>query len=176
MKKFAAALVMTLITCLLAPVSVELSFTPVPMSFGSLFVCIAAAILGWKFGLVSIGLYLFLGACGLPVFAGAVGGTDVLTGPTGGYLFGYLLCVALAGWIIGRDRFKFYVYPMAMLLGTILCYAAGVWGLSIDMNISISRAIRLGFSPFIPLEAIKIIAATLIGYFTATRLRFLRQK
>lgn len=176
LKKFVAALIMTLVTCLFAPIHVELSFTPVPMSFGTLTVCISAAVLGWKFGLISIILYLLLGICGLPVFAGGVGGAAVLTGPTGGYLLGYLLCTLLTGWMIGRDRFKFYIYPVAMLFGTLLCYAAGVLGLSINMEISISRAIRLGFSPFLIFEAIKLIAATLIGYFTSTRLRFFFRK
>ena len=81
--------------CLLAPISVPVGAVPVSLSiFG---VCLAALISDRRGALMALLLYVALGAVGLPVFAGFSGGAQVLVGPTGGYLFGYIpmaLCVS----------------------------------------------------------------------------------
>lgn len=174
--RLGSALIFTALTCLLSsPVCADLSFTKVPMTLGSLLVCLSGAVLGWHWGLLSVALYLLAGLCGLPVFAGGASGAAVFTGPTGGYLFGYLVCVLLSGLFIGRDRFKFYRYPIGLLLGLLGLYICGLWGLTRSLGIDLETAVLLGLEPFLLFELIKFAAATLVGYFISIRLRvFLR--
>jgi len=80
-------------------------------------------LLGGKWGTGAIGVYLVMGAAGLPVFSGFRGGMGVLLGPTGGYIGGFLL-IGLSHWLVTglfRDRGGFW----GCLLGLLLCYAAG---------------------------------------------------
>jgi biotin transport system substrate-specific component len=76
--------------------------------------------MGGKKGTLACGVYLLLGAVGLPVFSGFQGGPGVLLGPTGGYLLGFLL-LALCYWLLQK---KLGPLP-ALLLGLLLCYGCG---------------------------------------------------
>jgi biotin transport system substrate-specific component len=77
-------------------------------------------LMGGKKGTLACGVYLLLGAVGLPVFSGFQGGPGVLLGPTGGYLLGFLL-LALCYWLLQK---KLGQLP-ALLLGLLLCYGCG---------------------------------------------------
>src|ERR687897_3668599 len=73
---------------LAAQVSIDLPFTPVPITGQTFAVLLVGASLGALLGLASLGLYLFVGALGAPIYADGRHGWDVLTGPTGGYIIG----------------------------------------------------------------------------------------
>lgn len=175
-RRLLAAFIMALVSCILSPVAKELSFTPVPMSLGSLSVCLSAAVLGPLFGPISVAVYLLIGFFGLPVFAGGASGFSVLAGASGGYLIGFLPCAFITGYIVNKDRFRFHMYPLAMIAGLLACYAVGLVWLSIwHGDLTLVATLRLGFIPFAPFELIKILIATLIAYPIATRLKsFLR--
>ncbi|MBW1753156.1 MAG: biotin transporter BioY [Deltaproteobacteria bacterium] len=64
---------------------------PVPIVLQNLFILLTGLLLGSRWGLASVGVYLLAGALGLPVFAGGLGGIGRLVGPTGGYLVGLWL-------------------------------------------------------------------------------------
>ncbi len=72
-------------------------FPQVPMVLANAFSWLAGLVLGPLWGGVSVGLYLLLGAFGLPVFAGGHAGVGTLLGTTGGFLFGYLLAAVVTG-------------------------------------------------------------------------------
>ena len=77
-------------------------------------------LLGGGKGTATCMVYLLLGAVGLPVFSGFQGGVGILFGPTGGYLWGFLV-LALCYW-----AFRTLLGNMAsMILGTFLCYVCG---------------------------------------------------
>ena len=83
---------------------------------------LALALLGGKWGTVSIGIYLLLGAVGLPVFSGFRGGLGHLVGVSGGFLWGFLLS-GLVYWALERCGRWF-----AMLGGLLACYGCGcIW-------------------------------------------------
>ena len=86
--------VVTAITCILAPMSVPLPITPVPISLTNLVLYVSVFLLGWKSATVSYIVYLLIGFAGLPVFSGFTGGLAKLAGPTGGYLIGMIFRVA----------------------------------------------------------------------------------
>lgn len=102
-------------------ISVPLGDIAVTMQTFGIFLTLG--LLGGKWGTAAIGVYLVMGAVGLPVFSGFRGGLGVLLGATGGYIGGFLL-IGLAYWLITalfRGRGGFW----GCLLGLILCYAAG---------------------------------------------------
>ena len=88
-------------------------------------VALALLLLGGKRGTLAVGLYLLLGAVGLPVFSGFQGGFGVLLGATGGYLSGFFLW-ALVYWLITAIRPNCrWVSLAGLVLGLTVCYAFG---------------------------------------------------
>ena len=95
--KMTAIALMTAAACVLGPFSIPVPISPVPISLTNLVICFMAYVLGARRGTAACGLYLLLGAVGMPVFGGFSGGLGTLLGPTGGYLIGFLFLAAIAG-------------------------------------------------------------------------------
>jgi biotin transport system substrate-specific component len=149
---------------------------PVPIYLANLFIFLAGLLLGSKWGLASVGIYLLAGACGLPVFAGGTGGIGRFAGPTGGYLIGFLLAVCVIGIISERGRAQiadvkesssFVKQPgidvLAMICGTVIIYAVGITWLKIVTGMSLGKALAVGMYPFLLGDALKIVAAVPIA-------------
>ena len=132
---------------------------PVPIVLQNMFVYLAGLLLGGRWGLASVGVYLLAGACGLPVFAGGLGGIGRLIGPTGGYLIGYLPTVFLIGQISQKAKPRIVTDVLAMVCGTLVLYAFGVSWLKIVTGMSPAKALALGMFPFLIGDALKIAAA-----------------
>ena len=94
----------TSLMCVLAYVFLHIPISPVAVSAQTFGVMLAGLVLKPNLAALSQGLYLLLGALGLPVFAGGSSGIGVLIGPRGGYLWGFKMCI--------RDR----VPPMPVLV------------------------------------------------------------
>ncbi len=69
----------------------------VPISFATFGVMATTMILGEKRAIISVVLFVAMGVIGLPVFAGMQGGLSAITGPTGGYIYSYILMVPIVG-------------------------------------------------------------------------------
>jgi len=80
-----------------AYIAIPIPIVPVPIVLQNLFVLLAGLLLGSRWGLASMGLYLLAGSIGLPVFSGGRGGLAHFLGPTGGYLIGF----AVEAWLVG---------------------------------------------------------------------------
>ena len=139
----------------------------VPFTLQTMGVFLAVGLLGGKRGTISVLVYLFLGAIGLPVFSGFAGGLGYMMGATGGYIIGFLFS-ALIMWfmekVFGRDM---KILILSMVLGLILCYAFGTaWFMTVysGSNGPIDLATALGWCvfPFIIPDAIKIAVACLL--------------
>jgi biotin transport system substrate-specific component len=136
---------------------------PVPIVLQNMFVYLAGLLLGGRWGLASVGVYLLAGACGLPVFAGGLGGISRFIGPTGGYLIGYLPAVFLIGKISQKANPRVVFDVLAMICGTLVLYAFGVSWLKIVTGMSPAKALALGMYPFLIGDALKIVAAAAIA-------------
>lgn len=77
---------------------------PVPIVLQNMVVLMAGLLLGVRWGMAALLLYLFMGACGLPVFAGGTGGIGRLFGPTGGYLLGYIPAIWMTALLSQTNR------------------------------------------------------------------------
>ena len=139
---------------------IKIPFYPVPMTMQTLIVLIIGIGFGWKLGLVTISLYLFEGIIGLPVFSGTPEkgiGLIYFTGPTMGYLLGFLVAVYISGkFIYDNNLFKNF---LKLLLATSFIYILGIsW---LGNLIGWDKPIfQLGAQPFLLAELFKILVAT----------------
>jgi biotin transport system substrate-specific component len=132
---------------------------PVPIVLQNFFAYLAALLLGRRWGVYAIGIYLLAGALGLPVFAGGQGGVARLVGPTGGYLVGYLPAVFIIGSISDRSGTGVVRDAVGMVCGTVALYACGIAWLKILTDLPWAKAVAVGGLPFLPGDAIKIAVA-----------------
>lgn len=137
---------------------IQVPFWPVPMTMQTFAVIVLAMAYGFRLGTATVALYLLEGALGLPVFAGTPEkglGLAYMTGPTGGYLAGFLAAAALAGWMAERgfDR-GFWKAGLVNLLGTALILACGVAWLS--AIVGVEKAVSVGLVPFAAASLLKI--------------------
>lgn len=149
-------------TAVFSQIALPLPFTPVPVNLATLAVLLGGAVLGAKRGFASQLVYVCLGAIGLPIFTKMAGGFMVLTGPTGGYLIGYILAAGLTGLLVDKLPQKPYFSPIAMVCGIIVCYAFGtVWYVILTKS-AVPQALLLCVVPFLPGDAVKIAVASLL--------------
>jgi biotin transport system substrate-specific component len=132
---------------------------PVPIVLQNFFIILTGLLLGSRWGLASVGIYLLAGVCGLPIFAGGTGGIGRLIGPTGGYLLGYLPAVFLMGMISEKEENRIVRDVAAAVCGTLVVYACGVTWLRILTGMTWAKAFAVGMFPFLLGDALKIAAA-----------------
>ena len=157
----------------LAQVSVPLPFTPVPITGQTLGVLLVGAAYGPALGPLTLGLYLLWGILGLPVFAPDPDGSHEaglavlsLAGPTGGYLWGFVVSSWLVGALARRgwDR-NVSTAAAAMLLGEVAIYAVGLPWLHqalpalVGGPVSVQDTLRAGLYPFLVGDVIKLMIA-----------------
>jgi biotin transport system substrate-specific component len=145
---------------LAAQVSIDLPFTPVPITGQTFAVVLVGAGLGAVLGLASLGLYLFVGALGAPVYADGNHGWDVLTGPTGGYIVGFVLAAGLTGYLAQRrwDR-RFSSAVAAMLTGNVVIYLVGLPWLAEQIDAGLEGTLEAGLYPFVVGDLLKLYLA-----------------
>ena len=166
-KKLVTCALCAAIICVLAPLSVPVG--AVPISLATFAVLFSAFFLGGKWGTAAVGIYLLLGAVGLPVFAGFTGGLERLAGPTGGYLAGYLPLAFISGGLYslwGKKKTgaaRFLLMMLAAVLGTAVLYALGTAWFCHVMKRTVWEALALCVIPFLPGDLAKAAAAALLA-------------
>lgn len=151
----------TAILAVLAYVAVPLPFSPVPVTGQTFGVMLIGLLLGKKRGVMSLVLLLLLGAVGVPVFSGGRAGLAVLVGPTGGYLFGWILSVVVIDAVKSKIQgFKGSVIA-AFVGGVVVTYLIGVPWLAASTGMTLSAAVAAGALPFLPGDLFKVIIAAL---------------
>ena len=140
---------------------IKIPFYPVPMTMQTLIVLIIGISFGWKLGLATISLYLFEGIIGLPVFSGSPEkgvGLIYFTGPTMGYLLGFLVAVYVSGkFVYDNNLLKNF---LKLLLATSFIYILGIFWLGSLIGWD-KPIFQLGAQPFLLAELFKILIATL---------------
>jgi biotin transport system substrate-specific component len=131
---------------------------PVPVTGQTLVVLLIGMTYGPRLGGITMAAYLFEGAIGLPVFAGGAAGMAVLIGPTGGYLFGFLLVAVALGYLAERGMGRSVVSTViALVIGNMVIYLCGVSWLA--GFIGFGKAMAAGVLPFLYGDALKLAVA-----------------
>ena len=141
---------------------IKIPFWPVPMTMQTFVVLLLGVVYGWKLGLFTVSLYLLEGVAGLPVFAGTPEkgmGIVYFTGPTMGYLIGFLVTVSLTGLLAFDNNFfknftklifsLSFIYLLGLLwLGTLIGWDKPIF--------------KLGAQPFLLAELFKVLILALL--------------
>ena len=147
------------VLCAAAPFSIAIG--PVPLSLATLVIYLSSGTLGWKYGTVSVILYITLGAAGLPVFSHFEGGFHKIAGLTGGYIVGYIPLALAAGLVFTTSEKRWSCVP-GMVTGTVLLYTFGtIWFMLMTKN-TLPASLVLTVLPFLPGDVAKIITAGII--------------
>ena len=162
-KQMVLIALMTAVTCVLGPLSIPLPFSPVPISLTNFAIFLAIFILGMKNGTISFIIYLLLGAVGVPVFSSFRGGLQVLAGPTGGYLIGFIFLALIMGFALDHFDRKLVPTIIGMIIGMAVCYAFGTVWLAKLLSLSFKEGLMMGVIPYLAGDAAKIIIATIVG-------------
>jgi biotin transport system substrate-specific component len=140
---------------------IEIPLWPVPMTLQTLGVVFTGAALGSRRGVLALLLYLVEGGVGLPVFAGGAFGVAYMSGPTAGYLVGFVAAAGAVGWLAERGWDRRLVWTvLAMLVGNLLIYALGVAWLAVFLG-DLRAALVQGMLIFAPGDLVKIVVAAL---------------
>jgi biotin transport system substrate-specific component len=151
-----------------AAAQITIPLPPVPFTLQVLMVVLSGLLLGPRLGALAQGVYLLLGAAGLPVFAGFKGGLGHLVGPTGGYLVSYPLAAALAGLaavsVARSNRLRAVLAGTASgLLALVAIYALGASWLAVQAGLTPPAALAAGVLPFVPLDVLKVVLAAMLA-------------
>jgi biotin transport system substrate-specific component len=157
---FAALLVV------LSFVTIYTGFSPVPITLQNFAVMLAGAILGARYGLISIGTVVVLTTLGFPLLHGA-GGPGLIFGPTGGFIWAYPISALLIGFFVNRIQGRgvaafILIFVVMFAFGSLLLYVTGIPWLAYSSKISFGKALAIGCYPYLPGDAIKAFAAALI--------------
>jgi biotin transport system substrate-specific component len=155
---------------------ISIPIGPVPFVLQNFFVFLAALLLGYRWGTLSVVVYLLLGLAGLPVFSQGRGGFLHLIGPTGGYLFAYIPAVLLSGFVSEKGKRSPVFNSIALVLGALVVYLIGVPWLAFRAGFTWDKAIAQGALPFLIPDAIKIAAAVIIAQFLSPLMDELTRK
>ena len=139
---------------------IKIPFYPVPMTMQTLVVIMIGIAFGWKLGLATVSLYMFEGMIGLPVFAGTPEkgiGLVYFTGPTMGYLIGFLAATFFAG-KFNYDNNILNTF-LKLLFATSFIYILGMAWLGNVIGWD-KPVFKLGAQPFLLAELFKILIAT----------------
>ncbi len=152
---------------------IKVPLWPVPITGQTFSVLIVGMVLGWRLGSATLLLYMAEGAVGIPVFAKFSGGLGVISGPTGGYIIGFVLAAGIVGYLAERgwDR-NVGLTALAMLIGNIAIYLPGLPWLAVwyagpgvtyiaaaGADTAAGAAIIKGLVPFLLGDALKLALA-----------------
>jgi len=147
--------------CVLSPWAVPLG--PVPVSLCTMLLYLTAWLFPPGRAAAAAAVYVLVGAAGLPVFSGFMGGAGRLAGPTGGYLVGYLPLTAICAGFVRRFPARRGMWLLGLVLGTAVLYVLGTGWFCVQTRTGIPGGLAACVLPFLPGDAVKIAAALLLG-------------
>ena len=163
-QKVLKSILVVLVGSILLTISskIKIPFYPVPMTMQTFVVLFLGISFGYKIGIATVGLYLIEGIFGLPVFSNSPEkgvGIVYFTGPTMGYLIGFLLATFLAGYLDLKTNIVSIF--LKLILSVSIIYILGlIWlGILIGWDKPI---FQLGAAPFLLAELFKILILTLL--------------
>lgn len=145
---------------------ISIPLPTVPITLQTMGVVLIASLFGAKRGTIATVIYIVLGAIGVPVFAGFSGGLGSLTGPTGGYIIGFIFTAVIVGVTADKTN-KLWALIVSMVIGILVCYVFGTaWFAYVYAKTSDAQPLMtiLGWCvfPFLLPDAVKIVIAAIL--------------
>ena len=161
-KTLAKIAIFTALLCIVSPLSIPLG-NGVSLSFATLIIFIASAVLNPLEAFISIAVYLIIGCVGVPVFQNFTGGISSIVGPTGGYLISYPVCALVSGLLL-RVRRNFLWYNLSFFIGVIIVHTVGYFWFSYVTTGAITPSVLLiTVVTFLPIDIVKGVCASLLS-------------
>ena len=163
-QKFIKSLITVILGSVLLTISakIKIPFYPVPMTMQTFVVLLLGVSFGYKIAVASVGLYLLEGIFGLPVFSNSPErgiGITYFTGPTMGYLIGFLFASFFAGYLNFKTN-VFFIF-LKFICSVSFIYIFGVIWLGVLIGWD-KPIIQLGVTPFLLAELFKILLLTFL--------------
>lgn len=152
-RNYVTAALLCAVICVVSPFSLPIFSVPVTLSLFAVYLC-AFLSKSVYFAILPVTLYVCLGCFGLPVFSSGTAGLTALLSHTGGFIIGYIPCVALIA-LAKRRIGKF----ASGLLGTITLYFCGSVWYAVLCKMSVFYAIYVCVLPFVLFDVLKLIFA-----------------
>ncbi len=148
-------------------ISIPIPGTPIPIVLQNMLAVLTGLMLGPVWGTLSTALFFVAGLLGLPIFSGGTGGISRLMGPTGGFLYGYVLATLATGMIAQRPVYGKKTSLLRLILATVfgfvVMYIPGVIHFMLVMNKTFTQTLTLCVLPYIPGDLIKMVIAILLA-------------
>ena len=152
---------------------IKIPFYPVPMTMQTFMVLFLGVCFGYKIAISTVGLYLIEGILGLPVFSNSPErgvGLVYFTGPTMGYLIGFIFASFLASFVKFKDNY--FIIFIKLVVAVSIIYILGV--LWLGTLIGWDKPIfQLGVMPFLLAELFKIVLLTVISKYVLKFRKFI---
>ena len=178
-KKLVLSLGMACLVGLLAQVRFYIPWSPVPITGQTFAALLAGVIMGRRWGGISLATYAVIGIAGVPWFAPkagmaifSAGGISHLTGPTGGYIIGFIMAALFLGYFTDKYvKARGFISMLGLMFfaNIALIYIPGLIWLGIWLNLvsdtptTIAAVISMGAVPFIMGDTLKVVAAAAIA-------------
>lgn len=144
--------------------SISVPLGPVPFTLQTLVLAMLPIALGGRDAVITVAVWMVAGTIGLPVFSGFSGGVGHVLGPTGGYIWGFLVGTAAAAAVLRLEvvpgRVREGLAVAAMLL---VSYALGTAQLMALMGIDLAAALGMAVLPFVIPDVLKLGAGVVAG-------------
>ena len=156
------AALFTALTAVCSQIAVPMP-TQVALTLQTFAVALCGYVLGIKWGLASIITYILLGTVGVPLFSGFKGGPQVLFGPSGGFIFGFILFVLLCGvsLLITNKAFKLVLG----LGGLSVCHILGIIQFAVVYKTDIISSFLMVSAPYLIKDVISVAAAFFLSIY-----------
>ncbi len=149
----------------------------IPITIQNMFAALSGLLMGGLQGAGAVGLFLVLGAAGLPVFSGVKGGISVIQGPTGGFLVGYFMGALVGGIIVGsplKKEKKSRIFLIRLFFATVVAFAMqylfGIPWFMASMESAgkakpVSQLFTTNILPLIPGDIVKMFLSFVLSLF-----------
>lgn len=148
------------IICILSVITIPIGTIPISLSLFA--IMLSAISLGAKKGIISVIVYILIGALGLPVFSGFKGGFHILFGPTGGFIISYIFVALIMSFASQKTNKKLTLFIFG-LLSLAVCYILGSFQYALISKVSFYNSLSVCVYPFVAFDVLKAILAVNLG-------------